>query len=319
MKLEDVKKIAVIGAGIMGHGIAQVFATAGYEVPVVDLSEEILDTAISHIRDNLKNMAGHGLIEESQVDEIVNRLKPTTKLEEAAADADILHEAIVEDVEAKKELFRRCDEICPQRTIFASNSSSIPISITGAVTKRMDRCIVAHWFNPPYIVPTVEVVRGNGTSKETEDLVYDLLKKSGKMPVRIKKELPGFLVNRVQNAMIREVWALWADGVADAKDIDDAIRGSMGFRLAAIGPLAVCDLGGLELWVKLGISMFPQIDKSDRPPEKLIEMVNKGYHGIKTGKGFYEYGTDFKSKGLDRTITERDRIFVQLLKLLYGK
>ncbi|MFZ5632928.1 MAG: 3-hydroxyacyl-CoA dehydrogenase family protein [Bacillota bacterium] len=317
MRPEDIKKIAVVGAGLMGHGIALTYALAGYRVALNDINDGILENAIRHIRENLLLFADNDLIKHEKIDQALARVAATTDLEKAVDGADFVTEAIVEDTEAKRSLFRSLDDLCPPHTILASNTSSLLISDFGAGTKREDKQLITHWFNPPHIVPVVEIVRGPKTSDETVDIAYSLLKKAKKSPVRVLKELPGFLVNRVQSAAIREVWSLWEQGVASVEDIDLAIKGSFGFRLASLGPLQICDLGGLDLWYRVGVNLMKEINNSTEPSPAVKEKVDRGELGLKSGKGFYNYSTDYFKENWDEVVQKRDREFIRRLKMLY--
>jgi 3-hydroxybutyryl-CoA dehydrogenase len=226
-------------------------------------------------------------------------------------------EAAPEDLALKQELFQKVESLCPARAIIATNTSSLTLSAIGERVRDKSRLVVTHWFNPPHIVPTVEVVKGPETSEETVELAVALLEKIRKMPVRINKELPGFLVNRIQTALIREVWDLYEKGIASAADIDKAVKGTIGFRLASIGPLLTADLGGLDLWLRVYENLIHEISSSKEPPRCVKEMVEKGHHGIKSGKGFYDYAVDFSKGELDEAIKRRDREFLRRLKELY--
>ena len=213
----------------------------------------------------------------------------------------------------KADIFNRLDKLCPERTILASNTSSLLLDQFTYGVKRKDRILITHWINPPHIVPAVELVRGPDTSDEVFDVVYALLKKVKKMPVKIDREIPGFVINRLQAALIREVWSLWEQGIASPEDIDLAVKGSFGFRLAAIGPLETCDLGGLGLWYNITDRLFKVISKSEKPPEALRQKVEAGELGLKSGKGFFDYA----GRRADEAIKLRDTKFIQLLKLMY--
>ena len=313
MKLEDVRNVAVIGAGIMGHGIAQVFALGGYRVTLNDLDETVLGNALDRLKANLGTFAENGLISQDEIPNTLLRIAPVTDLREAVCDADFVVEAVVEDIELKRKLFNQLDEFCPARTILASNSSSLLISDFASGTRRQDKVVLTHWFNPPHIVPTVEIIKGHRTSDETVDLVYALLKKVRKLPVKIAKEIPGYLVNRIQLAMAREVWHLWEQGVASAEDIDIAVKGSFGFRLASIGPLLTNDLGGNDTNYAVAKYLFPLINDSHEPPPAFASMVQAGNLGAKTGKGFFDYSKEEWNK----IVKKRDHEFLQRLKALY--
>ena len=313
MKLEDVRNVTVVGAGIMGHGIAQTMAMAGYDVCLNDMSQEILDAGLKRVRANLDLFITHEFITSGEADDAFGRITIEANLETAVANADVVFEAVKEDIEVKRALFNRLDAICPERTILASNSSSLLISDFGSGTSRQDRVLLAHWYNPPHIVPVVEVIRGSHTSDETFNLIYDLLKKAKKMPVRINKEIPGYLLNRIQIAMLRECWALWQAGIASVEDIDIAVKGSLGFRLASIGPLITNDLGGNDTLCAVGKYLLPLISDAHEPPDDYLKMVEAGNYGQKTGKGFYDY----TAEEWEAVIAKRDTEFLERLKALY--
>ena len=313
MKLDDVRTISVIGAGIMGHGIAQVFATGGYDVCLNDVSAEILAKALVRIRENLRIFRENGFITEPEANAAFARIRTEPDLEKAVKDADIVVEAIKENLELKRTLFNRLDAACPPHTVLASNSSSLLISDFASGTKRQDKVVLVHWYNPPHIVPAVEVIRGVNTSQETADLMYDLLKKVRKLPIRVNKEIPGYLLNRMQLALAREAWSLWQEGIASAEDIDLAVKGSLGFRWASIGPLLTSDLGGQDTWCAVATYLFPLISDAHTPPEDYLKMVKAGNLGQKTGKGFYDY----TQEEWNAIIEKRDKEFLQRLKNLY--
>jgi len=313
MKLEDVRNVSVIGAGIMGHGIAQTYALGGYQVSINDVSDSLLDNAMGHIRADLDVLVDEALISQDEVNDALCRITTSSDLEKVVCDADFVTEAIIEDSEAKRRLFDQLDVLCPPRTILASNSSSLLISDFASGISRQDKVILTHWFNPPHIVPAVEIIRGRETSDETAELVYALLKKVGKMPVRILKEIPGYLVNRIQMAMIREVWYLWEQGIASPEDIDLAVKGSFGFRLASIGPLLTADMAGIDTYYRVTKYLFPLLNDSDEPPLTIRKMVENGELGAKSGKGFFDHSQEEWNKIIKR----RDKEFLRRLKALY--
>jgi len=317
MKLQEIHDITVLGAGIMGHGIAQSFLMGGYPVSLYDIQESILETAKSHIEKNLGLFYESDLIGKKDIDLSLRRLSTTTDLKLAVEGSDFIVEAAPEDLGLKQRLFEQVESFCGGNTIIATNTSSLTLKGIGARVKNRDRLVATHWFNPPHIVPTVEVVKGEQTGDETMETTYQLLEKIKKMPVKINQELPGFLVNRIQLAMVREVFDLYEKGVASAADIDKAVKGSFGFRLASIGPLLTADLGGLELWLRVFENLVPQIQSSTDPPKALQRLVSQGHFGIKTGKGFYDYAVDFSKAELDGAIKKRDQEFLNRLKNLY--
>jgi len=317
MKVEEIRRVAVLGAGIMGHGIAQCFAMGGYEVSLYDIGLDVLDNAMAHIRENLNLFAQEGLIREDEIERAQSRIYPTLELKEATRGAQFIVEASPEDLSLKQVLFEEVESYCSSETILASNTSSLTLGDMGKRVKKRDRMVITHWFNPPHIVPTVEVVKGLHTSEQTFDTTFELHRRIRKRPVRLLKELPGFLVNRIQVAMVREVFDLYEKGIASAQDIDEAIRGSIGFRLASIGPLLTADLGGLQLWLRVCENLLSQINNSMEPPRALKRLVDAGHDGIKSGKGFYDYQVDFSKEQLDEVIQRRDREFIRRLKKLY--
>jgi 3-hydroxybutyryl-CoA dehydrogenase len=317
MKLEEIRNISVLGAGIMGHGIAQSFLMGGYPVMLYDIQEPILDTAKAHIEKNLGLFFQSDLIGKQDIELSLQRLSTTVDLRHAVEESDFIVEAVPEDLSLKQDLFEQVESFCRKDAIIASNTSSLTMGEIGVRVKNRERLVVTHWFNPPHIVPTVEVVKSKWTSEETLNTAYRLLAKIKKMPVKIRQELPGFIVNRIQMALAREVLDLYEKGVASAEDIDKAVKGSIGFRLASIGPLLTMDLGGVKLWLAVFESLLPQIQSSTEPPKALQQLVSQGHDGVKSGKGFYDYTVDFSQTGLDKAIQKRDQEFLNRLKSLY--
>ena len=301
----------------MGHGIAQSFLMGGYPVALYDIQESILETAKAHIEHNLGLFYQAKLLKSVERKQALGRLVTTTELKRAVEKSDFIVEAAPENLELKQALFQEVESFCPAGAIIASNTSSLMLKDIGVRVNRKERLVITHWFNPPHIVPTVEVVKGDRTSDETLEIAYRLLTRIRKAPVKLNFELPGFLINRIQIAMVREVFDLFEKGIASAADIDKAVKGSFGFRLASIGPLLTADLGGLDLWLKVAENLLPQIQSSMEPPKALQRLVSQGHTGIKSGKGFYDYAADFSKKELDGVIQERDREFLQRLKALY--
>lgn len=317
MRLEDIGNISVLGAGIMGHGIAQSFLMAGYPVRLYDLNETVLQSARDHIRKNLELFCGAGLIRQPEIDPCLEKLTTTCDLRNAVAGSDFVLEAAPEDLKLKQDLFQQAEAFSKEETILASNTSSLTLREMGEKVKNRSRLIVTHWFNPPHIVPAVEVVKGEETGAATLETTYRLMIRLKKTAVIIQKELPGFIVNRIQIAMAREVFDLYEKGVASAADIDRAVKGSFGFRLASIGPLLTADLGGLDVWYRVFQNLLPQIQSSTEPPKVLRELVAQGRLGVKSGRGFYDYAADFSRGALDEAIQKRDREFLNRLKTLY--
>ncbi len=306
MRLEDIRNIGVVGAGIMGHGIAQTFALAGYAVRLNDVSKDVLSRAAGQIRANLDLFVETGLISPEDRDATLRNITCEVDLASAVGGCDFVVEAVPEVMELKKQLFMKLDAVAPPHAVLATNTSSLSGSAMAQVTGRPDKVVVTHWFNPPHLVPLVEVVRGSRTSDETLFLARDLMIRIGKKPVVLQKEVPGFVANRIQSAIMREALAILGQGVAGAAEIDLAIKAGPGFRLPSLGIFEIADLGGLDTWARASAAM----SKSGSPDPVLAEKVARGDLGVKSGKGFYDYtGRDVR-----KIIEKRDREFIRRLK-----
>lgn len=289
MNLSDIKSIAVIGAGLMGHGIAQEFSCAGYKVSLNDLTDEKLQEATANIRNNLAMLRKVGLATEDNDENVLANIHCTTKLEEAVQDIDVVFEAVLEKPELKQELFRQLDGLCPKHTILASNTSTILPSKLASVTKRPDKVLVTHYYNPPYLLPLVEIVRGKETSDDTVNVITSLMKSVGKKPALIRKEVPGFIGNRLQVALAREALSIVQNGIANPEDVDTVIKNSFGRRLAVAGVFEVFDMAGWDTCLAIASYLMPEIDSSLDTISLLKNKVEAGELGVKTGKGFYEW------------------------------
>ena len=273
----------------MGHGIAQEFAMAGYHVTMNDRTSEILDKAVEGIKRNLNTMRQVGLIQEQDVSKTLENLALEPSLEKASKDADLVVEAVYENLELKQEIFKKLDSYCPKHTILASNSSSLMPSYMAKATNRPEKVLIAHYFNPPYLLPLVELVKSEYTSDETVQCLFDLYTSMGKKPAVVQKEVPGFIGNRLQAALLRECLSLVENGVAAPRDIDVVVRNSFGRRLVAAGPFEIFDMAGWDLAIAVAKYLIPHIESSNEIPKVLKEKVEAGELGVKTGKGFYEY------------------------------
>jgi 3-hydroxyacyl-CoA dehydrogenase len=313
--MNSIQRVAVIGLGTMGHGIAQTFAMAGCSVNGFDDVKAAGDSVHDRVRQNLRDFVGAELFPADEVDAVLKRIVVCPSEAEAVREAQFITEAVREDLTAKQELFARLEAHIADDTILASNSSTFPISQSGARLKRPERAVVTHWFNPPHIVPTVEVVGSPLTNEATIQASLALLRRSGKLAIRINQELPGFLVNRVQIAVMREVWDLFDRGVASIADIDAAIQGSMGFRLAALGPLRIHDFGGLDIQSAVYRNLAPEIAAGTQVPKRVQSIVDAGHHGFKTGQGFYQYSPESS----EQVRSDRDQKFLSLLKLFHNR
>lgn len=286
------QRVAVIGAGLMGHGIAQVFAAKGFGVSLTDLDEDILAKAVQSIRANLTLLAENGIGTNDGIDRAMERIRTTVDLNEAAKGANLVIEAVAEKLDLKQELFRKLDEICPSDTILATNTSVISITEIASKAHRRDRIVGTHFWNPPYLVPLVEVVPGADTAAEVVDSTYDILASVGKHPVKVKRDVPGFVGNRLQHALWREAIAIVDQGIADAATVDEVIKNSFGLRLPVLAPLETADMVGLDLTLQIHDYILRHIDRSTEPAAILRDKVAKGELGFKTGKGFQEWSEE---------------------------
>lgn len=313
--MREIRQIAVAGAGLMGHGIAQSFAQKGYSVTLFDLHDTILERALSQIRSNMETFVEAGLEKKENLEGILSHLRASSHLPEAVREAHLVIEAAPEDLMLKRNLFEELEKYCRKDAILASNTSTLPISEIGKQVKRKERLVITHWFNPPYIIPVVEVVPGETTSTEVTNRTMELLRKIGKNPIKVLKEIPGFLINRIQTAMLREILSLLEMGVATPEDIDGGVKGSFGIRLAVLGPLQTMDMGGLDLMYKGLKYLYPLLDRSVDIPRLLGEKVARNELGLKTGRGFFQYG-EKEASALSRHSKERDKRLLYLLKTL---
>jgi len=296
MQAEDIRNISVIGAGLMGHGIAQIFASKNYNVHLLDVKGELLSKAVENIRLNLSMMARKGVGLESGIDIIISRIKTTTNMGEATSDAQLVIEAVTENLELKQKVFQDLDQLCPPQTILATNTSVISITEIAAKARNRGRILGTHFWNPPYIIPLVEVVKGRETSEEAVETTYHLLKNAGKYPVKVMKDVPGFIGNRLQHALWREAISIVENGIADPASVDDVIKRGFGIRLPVLGPLENADMVGLDLTLAIHDYILKYINSSHSPSPLLREKVKRGELGFKTGQGFQIWSAEEAEK-----------------------
>ena len=306
------KNITVIGAGTMGHALAQVFAQGGYQVFLNDVSDEILAQAKGLIAANLETFSLAGLLDPADKPAVLaERITFTTDLAEAVEHSDLVVEAIIEDSDAKKKLFSELDRLAPPAAILASNTSYLDI-FRFVETERPENVIITHWFAPPHIVPLVEIVPGPQTSADTVDTVKRVLAGLGKQTIVLKKFLPGFIANRLQSALNLEALYLLDNGYATPEDIDTATKASFGLRIPILGLIQRADFTGLDLLQKI------LLNKSYTPPivrgksEMVDSLVAQGRLGVKSRKGFYDYG----DLSVEEILKERDEKLLKLKKFL---
>lgn len=302
MAKQRIRHVAVIGSGLMGHGIAQELAAAGYQVALTSHTEQSLERAMERVRANLAMLAGLGIIDPQRAAKVPKRIRTTTKLAEACERADLAVEAVYEDLDLKREIFEALDASCPDGAILASTTSTFMPSQYAPATGRPDRVIGAHYFNPPHLIPLVELIRGPETSDETVAVVDGLLRRMGKKPVLVQKEKLGFIGNRLQAALLREALWLVQEGVATAQDVDAVISSSIGRRWAVAGVFEIFDLGGWDVVQSAATHIVADLQNSTELPPILREKVEAGELGVKSGKGFYEWTPESARAAQERLV-----------------
>jgi 3-hydroxybutyryl-CoA dehydrogenase len=309
--MPEIRNVAVIGAGTMGHAFAQVFAAHGFAVRLADNRPDALPAALAMIRANLETLAEEHRMQAEEIPTTLARIRQAADIEEAVAAADLAIEAVVEDRAVKQAVFAALDRHCPPHAILASNTSYLNI-FDFVRTGRPDRVAITHWFTPPHIIPLVEIVCGPQTSPETAATLERLLTAMGKKPIVIRRFLPGFIANRLQSALTQEALFLLDNGYATAEEIDEAARSSFALRTPFLGVVKRFDYAGLDLTQKIlrnrQYAPSQPIDRS-AAVDRLIESGNLG---VKTGRGFYDYG----GRSPQDLARERDRKLLRLLKLL---
>jgi len=311
--MSRVRRAVVVGAGTMGHAFANVLAADGWDVGLVDETAELAERGKRAVAEDLVVAVEEGFAAAGDVEAVLGRIQPSDDLPGSLAGAELVLEAVPEQVPLKLAVWRLLDRHADEQAILASNTSSIDIhELAAVVTGRPERVIGTHWYNPPHIVPCVEVVPADSTSRETLDATLALLRQLGKEPA-VTKSVPGFVGNRIQLAMAAEAYRCVEQGIASAEDVDAIVRGSFGFRLGAYGPLRVADLAGLDTYVGVFDYLTERCgDPWFRAPSLLRELVDAGRTGVKAGAGLYDY-SDEEAR---RIQAERDRLLYRQLRMV---
>lgn len=298
-----INNVAVIGAGTMGHGIALQFALNGTPTILYDQSDQALHHALEKMKTTLHIFEKERYKLKYSLEEIIDLITFTTNINDLK-EVDFITECVIENLEIKQKIFKELDLLCKAETIFASNTSSLKLNdIFKDVNQHKTKCLLTHWFNPPHIVPLVELLKNDDTEDRVFNSVKDFLEMHGKVTITVKKEVPGLVANRIQVAMAREVLSLLEEGVASPKDLDLAITGGPGFRLSVSGLLEVIDFGGIDVWNKVIEELQPEIASHQSAYWVIQEKIANGHFGVKTGSGFYAY----PGKSFDEYTMERDR------------
>lgn len=312
MKFEDIRNIAMIGSGTMGAGMSWCFAQAGYNVKLYDVNPQQLERACTRIEAIQKLFVQEDLISIEAARTARTRITTTAHLEESLTGVQYVLEAAPERLPLKQQLFLQFEECCPADAILATNTSGLRITDIASVCRHPERVGGMHWANPPEIVPLVEVIRGERTSDTTVDAIYKVTEKLGKVPVVVNKDIPGFVSNRLQYAVLREALHLVETGVVSAQDVDRTLKCGVGFRYPWLGPLETVDLGGVDVFYGISQYLLKELSNMSDPPEFFGKLVREGKLGIKSGQGFYDYGRVSQ----EEVLRKRDLYFIRQLKLI---
>jgi 3-hydroxyacyl-CoA dehydrogenase len=282
-----IKKVTVLGAGLMGHGITQVAAqTAKYEVYMLDIKQEFIDNGMRMIKDSLQRYLEKGEMIEAEVNQVLSRIHPVLDIKEAVSDADLVIEAAPEDLELKKSVIAEADKLTKPEAFIVSNTSSLSITELASATRRPEKFAGMHFFNPPQLMKLIEIIRGAKTSDETVNTIVKVSKRMGKEPVIVKKDVAGFVVNRILTPALNEAVSLVWEGVATPEDIDKAIKLGLNWPM---GPLTLLDYVGADTTLAICEVLQKELGPKYAPSPLLREMVKTGLLGRKTGRGFYDW------------------------------
>ena len=304
MEASEIKRVLVVGSGVMGSSVAQVFATSDIDVALVDVDPNALSRAMGLIESSLKTLADFGKIPKGEIPSVLSRIEPSTNLIEMAGNVDFVIEAVPEVPKIKKEVFSRLGKLCPENTIIASNTSALDIFSIAEIEKP-ERMVIAHFFAPAYIIPLVEIVPGSKTSPETVLFTTTLMERVGKNPIVMKRFGPGFIVNRIQRAITETVLEMIEQGLVEPEEIDRAIKLSLGIRLPIVGVVQTMDFNGLDL-------ILDSMRNYGKIFSFIEEKVKKGYLGVKTSRGIYEY----QGRSETEILRKRDELCLKMVNYL---
>ncbi|MBY0159344.1 3-hydroxyacyl-CoA dehydrogenase family protein [Cytobacillus oceanisediminis] len=290
------ERIAVLGCGTMGHSIALNAAWAGLSVKMQGISDADLEQGWTNMLKKLEVMLNNGILSDSEAAQIQENIKMTVSVEEAVTDATFVIEAVPENIQLKIDLFKRLDALCAPDVILASNTSGLSPTEIASETVYPERTVVTHFWNPAHLIPLVEVVRGEKTGDEAVERSFQILKQMKKKPIEVKKEIPGFVGNRLQYALFREAQYLLEEGIASKEDIDDAVTYGIGRRLPVSGPLMTADMGGLDVFSAISDYLFQHLSSAEESLPILKKLVEEQKLGDKSGEGYYKWDEDFSKQ-----------------------
>ena len=313
IRQSDIRHMVIAGAGLMGASMAQIFAKYGYTVTLYDIFEAGIEKGKELIRINQAASIEAGDLTAEESAEILARVSYSME-RECFRDADYVIEAIVENLDVKKEFWSAVSEIAKEDAVLTTNTSGLSITAIAEAVKRPERFAGMHWVNPPHLIPLVEVIAGDKTAEETLTIVKDVAESIHKKPVLVKKDVPGFILNRLQFSVLREALNIVENGVASIEDVDNVMKYGLGMRYAGIGPFETVDLGGLDTFYKVASYLFRDLADTKEVTGLLAELYQNRDYGTKTGKGFYDYSGDKAEKAIDK----RDKTFIKLAKCLYS-
>jgi 3-hydroxybutyryl-CoA dehydrogenase len=295
----------------MGSGIAQTFAQGGYAVRLQARGGGTLRTALDRIARNQEAMVQAGLLQRDAAQQALARIRATTDVSEAVRDCQFVSESVPEDLTVKRDLFAALDRMAPKEALLTTNTSGLSVSAIAEATARPGSVAGFHWMNPPHLMPPVEVIRGAGTADATMDLVCSLARRIGRTPIRVERDVPGFLWNRLQLALVREALHVLESGIAGPEAIDQAVTHGLGLRWAAVGPIRTMDLGGLATFHAIAEYLYRDLSAAQAPQQLLADKVAKGETGFRAGRGFFSYDAGAG----EATVAARDARLFELLKL----
>lgn len=312
MKADDVHVVAVVGAGTMGPGMSAIFARYGFITRLADVKPEILERAKGTVDTVYKTLIGSGFLTEQEAETGRRQLSYTLDMKEALRGADFVLEAIPERLELKQRFFADAEHLVADSAVLASNTSGILITEIAKAVKRPERVVGMHWSNPPHLIPVIEVIRGARTSDEVVDVTRRVVERINMIPILVRRDVPGFIENRILYAIMREALHLLDEGIASPEDIDTITKWGIGYKLAVIGPLELLDVAGLDIYASVASYLNRDLNSRTDVSPRIREKVERGELGIKTGRGLFEYTPE----QIPQLMQRRMRLLLALRKVL---